>query len=92
VNNMRIEGEQKYFSASDAREVSKEVSNNLMNEELDWIYGMINRARFEGKYEVTFSNKTLRKTTKEFLISKGFKISYFYGDQRDPADDTIISW
>ena len=92
MNNMRIEGEQKYFSASDAREVSKEVSNNLMNEELDWIYEMINKARFEGKYEITFSNKTLRKSTKEFLISKGFKISYFYGDQRDPADDTTISW
>ena len=44
---MRIEGEPKYFSASDAREVSKEVSNNLMNEELDWIYEMINKARFE---------------------------------------------
>lgn len=89
---MRIVGEQKYFSASEAREVSNEIANNLMNEELDWIYELINEARFDGKREVTFSNKTLRKSTKEFLISKGFKISYFYGDQRDPADDTTISW
>lgn len=89
---MRIVGEQKYFSASEAREVSNEIANNLMNEELDWIYELINEARFDGKREVTFSNKTLRKSTKEFLISKGFKISYFYGDQREPADDTTISW
>lgn len=89
---MRVEEEQKYFSANEAREVSNEIANHLMNEELDWVYKLINKARFDGKYEVTFSNKTLRKSTKEFLISKGFKISYFYGDQRDPADDTIISW
>jgi hypothetical protein len=89
---MRVEGEEKYFSANEAREVSNEIANHLMNEELDWIYGLINKARFDGKYEVTFSNKTLRKSTKEFLTSKGFKISHFYGDQRDPADDTTISW
>lgn len=89
---MQVEGEQKYFSANEAREVSNEIANHLMNEELDWVYKLINEARFDGKYEVTFSNKTLRKSTKEFLISKGFKISYFYGDQRDPADDTTISW
>lgn len=89
---MRVEEEQKYFSANEAREVSNEIANHLMNEELDWVYKLINKARFDGKYEVTFSNKTLRKSTKEFLILKGFKISYFYGDQRDPADDTTISW
>ena len=89
---MQVEEEQKYFSANEAREVSNEIANHLMNEELDWVYKLINKARFDGKYEVTFSNKTLRKSTKEFLISKGFKISYFYGDQRDPADDTTISW
>lgn len=89
---MRIEGEQKYFTAKEAREVSDEINSDRMKDELDWIYGLINEARFEGKNEITFSNKTLMKATKEFLINKGFKISYFFGDQRDPADDTTISW
>mgnify|MGYP007012483038 CR=1 FL=1 len=89
---MEVKGEQKYFTATEAREVSNEISSNQMTEELDWIYKLINEARFNGKYEITFSYKTLRKSTKEFLKSKGFKISYFFGDQRDPADDTTISW
>ena len=84
--------EQKYFTAQEAREVSNEIVSNKMNDELDWIYDLINEARFKGKYEITFSNKSLMKSTKEFLKTKGFKISHFYGDQRDPADDTTISW
>ena len=91
-NYMRIEGEDRYFSAEDARRVSNEISTGQMHEQLDWIYKLINEARFDGKREVTFSNKTLFESTKDFLKSKGFKISYFYGDQRDPADDTTISW
>jgi hypothetical protein len=87
-----MEMEQKYFTAKEAREVSGQVNSNLMKDELDWIYGLINEARFIGKYEVTFSNKTLMKATSEFLKTKGFKISHFSGDQREPADDTTISW
>ena len=89
---MRIEGEQKYFTADEARQVSDEISFNKTKEELDWIYKLINDARFDGKRSITFSNKSLMKSTKIFLENKGFKISYFYGDQRDPADDTTISW
>lgn len=89
---MKVEGEQKYFTAKEAREVSDEINSGRMKDELDWIYGLINEARFEGKHEITFSNKTLMKSTAEFLKAKGFKISYFFGDQRDPADDTTISW
>jgi len=87
-----IEGEQKYFTAKEAREVSNEIASNKMNEELDWIYSLINKARFEGKHEVMFSNKSLMKSTKEFLKAKGFNISHFTGCQWDPADDTTISW
>lgn len=89
---MKVEGEQKYFTAKEAREVSDEINSGRMKDELDWIYSLINEARFEGKHEVTFSNKTLMKSTSEFLKAKGFNISYFFGDQRDPADDTTISW
>ena len=88
----RIEEEQKYFTAEEARKVSKEISNGNMHKELDWIYGLINNARFKGEYKITFSNKTLYNSTEEFLKSKGFKINHFYGDQREPADDTTISW
>ena len=92
VNNMRIEGEQKYFTADEARQVSDEINSERMKEELDWIYNLINEARFEGKHEVTFSNKTLMKSTTEFIKGKGFTIKYFCGTQWDPADDTTISW
>lgn len=89
---MKIECEDKYFSAEDARRVSDEVRKNKTNEQLDWIYKLINDARFNGKRSITFSNKTLYESTTEFLKNKGFKITHFYGDQRDPADDTTISW
>lgn len=89
---MRVEGEETYFTAEDARRVSEEVAKNKTSEQLDWIYKLINNARFDGKRSVTFSNKTLLVSTKEFLERKGFKVTHFYGDQRDPADDTTISW
>lgn len=89
---MKIEGEQKYFTAEEAREVSDEINSGRMKEELNWIYNLINEARFEGEHSITFSNKTLMKATSEFIKSKGFKISHFSGTQWDPADDTTISW
>ena len=88
----KIEGEEKYFTAEEARQVANEVNSESMKRELDWIYDLINNARFEGKHSITFSNKTLMKSTSEFLKAKGFKISYFSGTQWDPADDTTISW
>lgn len=89
---MKIEGEQKYFTAEEARQVSDEINSENMNRELDWIYDLINNARFEGEHSITFSNKTLMKATSEFIKAKGFKISHFSGTQWDPADDTTISW
>jgi hypothetical protein len=89
---MKIENEQKYFTAEEARQVSDEVNSESMKHELDWIYNLINEARFNGDHSITFSNKTLMKATSEFIKAKGFKISYFSGTQWDPADDTTISW
>lgn len=88
----RIVGEQNYFSAEEARKVSEEISNGNMYKQLDWIYSLINDARFDGECKITISNKTLYNSTKEFLKSKGFKISHFSGTQWDPADVTTISW
>ena len=89
---MKIEGEDTYFSAEDARKVSAEVSNQLRNRELDEIYKKIDSARFNGKTSVTFVNKKFMDDTVNFLKNKGFKVTHWYGDQRDPANDTTISW
>lgn len=88
----RVEGEQKYFTAQEAREVSEEVSSQIMKDELNWVYEKINNARFNGDTSVTFCNKDLMKSTKEFLKNKGFTVGRFLGNQWDPANDTIISW
>ena len=92
VNNMGIEGEQKYFTAKEARQISDEINNGNMKDELNWVYNLINDAMLNGKHSVMFSNKTLMKSTYEFLKSKGFNIDHFSGCQWDPADDTTISW
>ena len=89
---MIIENEDKYFSAEDARKISNEISTVQMHQELDLIYNKINYARFSGKRSITVSNKTLFESTEDFLKNKGFKITHFYGDQRDPANDTTIYW
>jgi len=92
-NNMgRVEEKQKYFTAEEARQVSDEVNSESMKRELDWIYNLINNARFDGKHSITFSNKTLMLSVIKFLKSKGFEISHFSGSQWEPADDTTISW
>jgi len=91
-NNMsKIEGEQKYFTAQEAREVSMKIRDNRLNEELDEIYGLINDARFEGKTAITLS-RFIDKLTQEFLEKKGFTIKMFSGTQWDPCNDTTISW
>ena len=89
---MYIEGEDKYFSAKDARKVSEELRESKIRDELDFIYDNINEARFKGLNNVTIYDKSFSKATTEFLKSKGFKVEYFYGCQWDPANDTIISW
>lgn len=82
----------KYFSAEEACKIADSINSEMMKNELDWIYGLINDARFKGEHSITFSNKTLMLATSEFLKAKGFKISHFSGCQWDPADDTTISW
>lgn len=87
-----MEVNKKYFTAEEARKFSDDICSGRMNDELNWVYKAIDKARCEGRYEVTFYNKSLMKSTLEFLESKGFKISYFTGCQRDPANDITISW
>ena len=81
-----------YINANEARQISDDICNNKLKEELDWVYALINKACFEGKHSVKFSNKTLALSTIKFLKSKGFTTAHFSGSQWDPADDTTISW
>ena len=88
---MKIEGEEKYFTAQDAKKVSMEMRNNKLNEELDEIYKLINDTRFNGKYIITL-NKVIDKEIQIFLENKGFDVKTFAGNQWDPSGETKISW
>ncbi len=81
-----------FFTATEAKERSIAISSGKLEEELEHIYEEINKAINLGKTEVTFYDKTISSQAKEFLLNKGFKVSWFGGDQRDPANDTTIFW
>lgn len=91
-NNMKVEGEDRYFTAKDARRVSDETNQQLQNNELDAIYKEINDARFRGQHSVKFIDRKFMDRTILFLKEKGFKVDHFTGCQWDPANDTTISW
>ena len=91
IINMRVEGEQRYFTAEEAKRVSNEVSKEQMNAELDEVYDKINEARFKGNTSVVIG-KFFKKSTVEFLKGKGFTVKEWSGSQWDPATDTTISW
>ena len=87
----KVEGEQKYFTAQEARKVSSEILNMQINKELDEIYRLINDARFEGKTTITL-DRFIDKLTQEFLERKGFTVKIFSGTQWDPYHETKIYW
>ena len=89
---MKIEGEDRYFSAEDARKISDETRKQLQNRELDEIYEKINEARWIGETSVKFIDRKFMDRTVLFLKEKGFKVDHFTGCQWDPANDTTISW
>ena len=91
IRNMRIEGEQRYFTAEEAKRVSNDVSKEQMNAELDEVYDKINEGLFKGKSSVVIG-KFFKKSTVEFLKEKGFAVKEWSGSQWDPANDTTISW
>jgi hypothetical protein len=81
-----------FFTATEAKERSIAISSGRLEEELEHIYEKINEAINLGKTEVTLYDQTVSSQAKEFLLNKGFKVSWFGGDQRDPCNDTTISW
>lgn len=87
-NMPRIEGEQTYFTAKDARKVSDEVSSSRITAEIDEVYKLINDARWEGENKVTLLKKKLMDSTIKFLEEKGFKVKI----ECVQTYNTIISW
>lgn len=81
-----------FFTAKEAKERSKSISNAKLEKELKHIYGRMNDAIQLGMTSYTFIDEKISEQAKEFLLNKGFKVSWFEGDQRDPCNDTIVSW
>lgn len=85
------EEKNKYFSAEEARKVSKKTFEQKVYNEIDEIYKLINIAISNGKFYIKI-NKKLMLSTQIFLINtKGFKINN-YCDKFEPTEETIISW
>jgi len=83
-----------YFDAEYAHKMTDEIANGKLQEDLDKVYKYINSAMSKGEYRcvIDFGNRTIS----DFLINKlkasKFKIDVWHGDQRDPANDLIITW
>ena len=81
-----------FFTATEAKERSVAISSGKLEEELEHIYEEINKAISLGKTEVILYNTSISAQAQDFLFNKGFKVSWFGGDPRDPYNDTTISW
>ena len=81
-----------FFDAQTAKERSIHIQSGALQEELDYIYKEINKSINSGKRSYSFYDKYISKQAEDFLKEKGFKIEHFYGDQRDPCNETTINW
>ena len=81
-----------FITAKIAQEKTLEIIQHQMKCELDIIYSKIDEAIQRGEYEARLSDWNICSDTENFLIEKGFSVDKFYGDQRDPANDLVISW
>ena len=75
IRNMRVEGEQRYFTAEEAKRVSNEVSKEQMNAELDEVYNKINEARFKGKSSVVIGKFFISISTTPSAVGIALKIA-----------------
>lgn len=81
-----------FFDANTAKERSVNIQSGMLQNELEYIYKKINNSINKGERECTFSDENFSSQAEDFLKDKGFKVSHFYGDQRDPCNETTISW
>ena len=84
----KIEDHPKYFTAKEAREVSKYAKERVAKNQLDDVYMAINDATFNGKTQITF-DKSLLPEVEEFLKTKGFIV---HNNDFDLYTGSIISW
>ena len=81
-----------FFDAQTAKERSIHVQSGALQDELTSIYKYINNAINNGKFSCDFEDKFFTEQALDFLKKQGYKIEYFYGDQRDPCNITTIKW
>ena len=81
-----------FFDAQTAKERSVRIQSGALKDELKSIYMEINKAINAGDRSISKSDWFISKQAEDFLKSKGFEIKHFYGDQRDPYNETTITW
>ena len=81
-----------FFDAQTAKQRSIHIQSGALQDELNFIYAEINKSINKGNCECNFTDKNFSKQAEDFLKEKGFTINHFYGDQRDPCNETTISW
>lgn len=83
-----------FFTAEEAKERSAVNLSNKIEQELEFIYEKINESINGGHTRYVFYHKIFSDEAVEFLKMKGFNVSVFMGDPRDPypSNDTTISW
>lgn len=86
------ENKMNFFDAETAKERSIHVQSGMLQNELEFIYEKINESINKGLRECNFYDKNFSKQAEEYLTDKGFDVKHFYGDQRDPCNETTISW
>ena len=79
-------------SASELREIAKEVNKIDVVKILNEISEKAKWAALEGKYEISVDG-FIPRSVADILKLQGYSIEYWNGCQWDPAPDTtIISW
>lgn len=83
-----------YFTAEEARQRVKELTQTKLEEDIDFVYARIEediklRRRVSN---IEFRNEEITKELMDFLTNKGFSVSKFQGDQRDPCNQLVVKW
>lgn len=91
INDLTINNKD-FFDAQIAKERSIRIQSGALEDELKSIYMEINKAINAGDRSITKNDWFISEQAGDFLKNKGFEIKHFYGDQRDPYNETTIAW
>lgn len=81
-----------FFDAQTAKERSVRIQSGALQDELKSIYTEIQKAINVGDRSISKEGWFISTQAEDFLKNKGFNVEHFYGDQRDPFNETTISW